>query len=102
MLLENQITNNEYEFLSREYLEHWHKLAQQEMARIRTGSSLFREYGSTNIHEFFAVAVEVYFEQPLNLWQERRELYYSLARLLNQDVLEIIQLKKGDQTATSL
>ncbi|MEJ2005060.1 MAG: zinc-dependent peptidase [Cyclobacteriaceae bacterium] len=96
MLLENQITNNEYEFLSKTHLNHWYGLAENEMDKIRSGNSIFRKYGASNIHEFFAVAVEVYFEQPRELLSSHPDLYYSLASLLNQDVLEVQQMKKGD------
>ena len=94
MLLENQITNGEYEFLSNYHLNQWYTLARTEMKNIQEGNSIFRPYGASNIHEFFAVAVEVYFEQPLRLLEERPELYHCLARLLNQDVLKILQLKE--------
>ncbi len=94
MLLENRITNKEFEFLSGEHLDHWYMLAKLEIKKIKEGNSIFRTYGASNTHEFFAVAVEVYFEQPLKMYAERPELYSSLANLLNQDILEILQIKK--------
>jgi Mlc titration factor MtfA (ptsG expression regulator) len=92
MMLENKITNQEFEFLSNDHLDQWSRLAKKEIEQIKKGESIFREYGSANIHEFFAVAVEVYFEQPHFLYNQNRQLYETMALLLNQDVLKIQQL----------
>ena len=44
-----------------------------------------RWYGATNHGEFFAVATEVFFEQPLDLVTFEPELYAVLARFYRQD-----------------
>ena len=45
----------------------------------------FREYGLTNLHEFFSVAVENYFETPSIFHQEFPELFDIIQRMLNFD-----------------
>jgi Mlc titration factor MtfA (ptsG expression regulator) len=44
-------------------------------------------YAATNYNEFWAVAVEVFFEKPLNMKLDIPALYDSMCRLLNQDPL---------------
>ena len=44
-----------------------------------------RRYALTNKEEFFAVAVENFFERPEKFKMTLPELYSILARLLNQD-----------------
>lgn len=83
---ENVIINGEDDFLHPELLARWTDHAEGEIARIRSGNSrLFREYAGTNQAEFFAVAVEYYFEQPLAFRTELPELYTVLCGMLHQD-----------------
>jgi Mlc titration factor MtfA (ptsG expression regulator) len=56
---------------------------------ITRGQDFFREYACTNTHEFFAVAVEIFFERPEGFKNEFPDLYNVLVRLLNQDPLTI-------------
>ncbi|MCA6074556.1 zinc-dependent peptidase [Fulvivirga sedimenti] len=89
LLLEDKIVNGEYEFLSRRHLRAWDLLATMEMERIRNGQSIFREYGATNRYEFFAVAIEIYFEKPYELNAYSPQLYRTLSNLLNQDIIKL-------------
>lgn len=83
---ENMIPNGEYDFLPAGPLVQWNQLAQEEMERIHAGRSrLFRDYAATNQAEFFAVAVEYFFEQPAAFRERLPELYTCLAKLLRQD-----------------
>jgi Mlc titration factor MtfA (ptsG expression regulator) len=83
---ENSIANGEEDFLQPERLARWMDHAEGEMARIRKGQSrLFREYAATNQAEFFAVAVEYFFEQPTLFHKELPELYAILCGMLQQD-----------------
>lgn len=52
-------------------------------------SSLFRRYAATNDHEFFAVALENFFERPAEFRNFHEEMYESLAALMNQDPLQL-------------
>ncbi|GAB5472521.1 MAG: zinc-dependent peptidase [Maribacter sp.] len=45
----------------------------------------FRQYGLTNLHEFFSVAVENYFETPSIFHQDFPELFDIIQRMLNFD-----------------
>lgn len=88
--LENVILNDEYNFLDEKVLERWDQLAEQEIIRIRNGESeFFRKYACSNKHEFFAVAVENFFERPQKLYDHQPELYNTMAKLLRQDTLQM-------------
>ncbi len=63
----------------------WQKLVRREMHRIRRGRSLLRSYGATAPSEFFAVAVEVFFEKPETLGEEHPELFDALRAFFNLD-----------------
>lgn len=47
--------------------------------------AFFRPYACTNVHEFFSVAVENFFERPQQFKLELPELYSVMVGLLNQD-----------------
>ena len=84
--LENRIMNEEYNFLNHEVLEEWEARARRTMEEIKNGSeTFFREYGSTNNEEFFAVAVENFFERPVEFYSKHPKTYQTLCRLLRQD-----------------
>ena len=53
-------------------------LVAREMRRIRAGHSMLRRYGATNRAEFFAVAVENYFERPDAMSKRHPELFGAL------------------------
>ncbi|SHJ89186.1 zinc-dependent peptidase [Reichenbachiella agariperforans] len=84
--IENRITNQEYGFLDEKVLSEWEVLADFEIDRIQSNEpSIFREYAATNREEFFAVAVENFFERPEIFKKEKPTLYQNLALLLRQD-----------------
>lgn len=47
--------------------------------------SYLRSYAFSNMHEFWAVSVEAFFENPKGLKENMPELYDALCRVLNQD-----------------
>lgn len=86
--LENIVKNGEHHFLDRQTLDVWEDLATQEILRIRRDEeSLFREYAATNHEEFFAVAVENFFEKPEAFKAYSPKMYDVMCVLLNQDPL---------------
>ncbi len=95
LLLEDAIMNGEFEFLDGEALEMWEELVVHEMILIQNGNSIFRRYGASNRHELFAVAVEVYFEQPLQMKQYSPRLYATMSKLLNQDILALAPVSQA-------
>ena len=52
--------------------------------------NLLGDYAATNYHEFWAVAVEVFFESSVPFRHELPELYEAMACVLNQDPLNFI------------
>lgn len=84
--LENIVQNNEYDFLDEDDIKEWQHLANTEIEKIRNGETpFFRKYGGTNHAEFFAVAVENFFERPHEYKAYNPALYSVMRRLLNQD-----------------
>ncbi|MDP9230672.1 MAG: zinc-dependent peptidase [Bacteroidota bacterium] len=49
--------------------------------------SYLRSYAFSNLHEFWAVSVEAFFENPKRLKLNMPELYHALCTVLNQDPL---------------
>ncbi|MCX2743235.1 zinc-dependent peptidase [Mangrovivirga sp. M17] len=85
---ENKIVNKEYNYIPEEAIRRFKYIALREMALLKKiDSHLFRGYASTNYHEFFAVSIEIFFEKPLELFEFDRDLYFAVAHLLNQDIL---------------
>lgn len=84
--LENRIMNEEYNFLDHEILDEWEQRAKHTMQEIKNGAeNFFRKYGSVNNEEFFAVAVENFFERPIEFKELHPLTYQTLCRLLRQD-----------------
>jgi hypothetical protein len=64
--------------------EHWAQVFAREYSALRLRAargqaSLLSDYGATDPAEFFAVASEVFFEQPQQLADEHAELYAQLS-----------------------
>ena len=90
---ENLIRNEEYDFLDSDMLLHWNKLAAQEIENIRTSSDHFlRDYAGTNQHEFFAVAIEYFFESGKQFQEQLPRLYKTMVLILNQDPVKLYKL----------
>ncbi|MDW3196475.1 MAG: zinc-dependent peptidase [Cytophagales bacterium] len=84
--LENVVQNGESNFLDQESLDAWEEAAEKEIMRIRNNEkSFFRDYAGTNHAEFFAVAVENFFERPAEFKVYNQHLYHQMRVLLNQD-----------------
>ena len=88
--LENIIQNGEHHFFDLKEYSKWLELAAIEMDKISKGEgSLFREYASVNEDEFFAIGMEIYFEQPHKLNEYHPELYKTISNLLRQDTIQL-------------
>jgi len=48
------------------------------------------EYAASNYHEFWAVSVEMFFENPFRFKYELPDLYLAMVRVLKQDPYELI------------
>ena len=67
-----------------EFYRYWQIRSADEYEKAGTKGSIFREYGGTNTAEFFAVAVEVFFETPKEFSTEAPVLFKYMCSLLNQ------------------
>lgn len=63
---------------------------------ITRRKSYLRTYAFSNIHEFWAVSVEAFFENPAGLKQNMPELYDALCRVLNQDPVSKNKILKSE------
>lgn len=88
--LENGIENGEFDFIDEDLLDRFHELGVEETQLIKRGQApFFRHYAAMNMHEFFAVAVENFFERPQQFMDYHPELYLCLSQLLKQDTLKL-------------
>lgn len=90
---ENRIRNGEYDFLDSKGLQELEKITARELPKLQSGEiHFFRSYAGTNEHEFFAVALEYFFERPVEFKKSLPDLYGTLSRLLRQDPIELYKL----------
>ena len=68
------------------YFEKWEDVAMKDYLELQEKKITFlRAYGGTNMHEFFAVCVEHFFEAPKEFKKQLPHLYNYLMLMLNQD-----------------
>lgn len=80
----------DYHIFDTEALNHYTEIAAREYQVMVTEENHFlRKYARTNPEEFFAVTVENFFERPAALKKALPHLYEAMARLLNQDTLNL-------------
>lgn len=63
---------------------------------ITKRKSYLRNYAFSNVHEFWAVSVEAFFENPAGLNEHMPDLYRALCRVLNQDPLSENKIIKSE------
>ena len=86
--LENELFD--YEIFDAEILEAYKIISWEVMTEmVNDDQHFFRRYALTNKEEFFAVAVENFFERPSDFKTALPQLYYILAKLLKQDPAEL-------------
>ena len=82
--VENIIENDEHDFLDKRLLRQFKDVAEYEIKQHASGDlTFFRKSAYYNIHEFFAVSVESFFERPKELKSHSAELYRLIAGILN-------------------
>ena len=85
-LMHTIIHSNDHETGLDPLLSNVVKLSQEEIVKIKSSDHhFFRDYAGTNIFEFFAIAIEYFFEVPEELNKELPKLYKYLTDLLKQD-----------------
>lgn len=86
----NFITQTEEDRHFKKEFKNFSKVARPIFNAIQEGAkTLLGEYAGINYHEFWAVSVEVFFENPLRMKHELPELYQAMSRLLRQDPLAV-------------
>ena len=87
--LEHKLVNS-YTILDEDVIIRFERYAKNEMASLAADEQhFFRKYAFKNIEEFFAVAVENFFERPALFKQAQPELYIILAQLFKQDPIKL-------------
>jgi Mlc titration factor MtfA (ptsG expression regulator) len=59
---------------------------------------LLGEYAAVNYHEFWAVSVETFFENPVCMRLDLPDLYQAMVDLLRQDPLQMRSNNNGTAT----
>src|SRR5882672_12626455 len=84
----NFITQTEEDKHFKSEFHNFSKVARPIFTSMQAGAkNLLGDYASTNYHEFWAVAIEVFFENAVQFRHELPELYEAMIRVLNQDPL---------------
>jgi len=84
----NFITRTEEDKHFKREFHNFSKVARPIFTSMQGGAkNLLGDYAATNYHEFWAVAIEVFFENAVLFRQELPELYEAMSRVLNQDPL---------------
>lgn len=90
--LEHMITRRDYQYLDHGLWADWNDLAKKEMQKIKSGdNNWLRAYAGENLHEFFAVSVEYFFERAKEVQEKAPDIYKLLSKLLKQDPLSLQQ-----------
>ena|SRR6218665_125609 len=91
LLLDNVNENGDFHFIEADTYLGFLQLADEEMVQMNNDQShFFRAYAATNIHEFFAVSVENFFERPVEMERELPNLFLGLTKLLKLNPCEKI------------
>ncbi|MCP4147688.1 MAG: zinc-dependent peptidase [bacterium] len=69
----------------------WKEIFSREWQKVVNRESFLRDYAGINEAEFFAVANELFFENPAEMKQESPELYEALVAFYNIDTVEILE-----------
>lgn len=85
------IHSDEEKEFSPQAWETYKKWVPEEITKIRQGlPTIFRERGGVDEHEFFAVAVETFFEKSQEFKVYNPKLYQTMVYLLKQDPLVLL------------
>jgi MtfA peptidase len=84
------ITESEEDKHFKKEFKNFSKVARPIFASMQEGRrNLLGEYAAVNYHEFWAVSVETFFENPVRMKHDLPELYQAMATLLKQDPLQM-------------
>lgn len=94
----NIVANEEYDFYDQDIMNEFEREAKKETIKLINSpmeTSLFRHYSTTNMDEFFAVAIECFFEKSAELKEYNPRLYSLISNILKTDP---VQLYSGNKT----
>lgn len=78
--------SEEHNFLGKTSFYKFVSYAREEMNAIQNGyESFFRSYAASNDHEFFAIAIENFFERPTEFLNYHPQMYHTMTHMLNQN-----------------
>ncbi|MCB0396846.1 MAG: zinc-dependent peptidase [Flavobacteriales bacterium] len=84
----NLFHGSEFDAHFAKHMDDWLEEGKKEFSKMKNGEkSWLRTYAGTNMHEFFSVCVENFFEKPRDFNRHLPDLYSQLCVLLNQDPL---------------
>lgn len=82
----NFITQTEEDKHFKKEFKNFSKVARPIFESMQQGAkNMLGEYAGVNYHEFWAVSVEVFFENPIRMRHELPELFKAMSLLLRQD-----------------
>lgn len=89
LYFEHELMGHEYKIFNDEALRRFNEQAEAELEKLRNEETHFlRRYAATNEAEFFAVAVETFFERARAFKAALPELYGTLVLLMRQDPMK--------------
>lgn len=91
----NFITQTEEDKHFKKEFKNFSKVARPIFEAMQYNSrNILGAYAATNYHEFWAVSVEVFFENPIRMRHELPELYKAMKSLLRQDPLVVLNAQR--------
>jgi len=97
------VENEEYDFYDRETMSAFELEAHNETAKIKFSKdhkSVFSNYNVANVDEFFSIAVECFFEKPLEFKDYNPKLFTLLSVILKIDPTIICKPKESRNLAS--
>jgi len=89
--LESKIMVDEYSVLNPYMVRIFEQMAQEEMTHLQKNENhFFRKYAFENIEEFFAVAVENFFERPIQFKAQLPHFYTLLSEMFRQNPIQFL------------
>lgn len=86
--IEHQLSKYSAKMFNRHRFKELNQLYKNQAEKyIASGKSKYTEYKQVDRNEYFAVAVEYFFERPEHFYTNQTDMYMTLSKLLRQDPL---------------
>jgi len=90
-----------FSYFKEDYDQHFSRfdeIAFKEFLKMRNGNgqNYLRAYAATNPHEFWAVCLEYFFEDPFGFRKHLPQLYHSLCLVMKFDFAKLIEQNRPD------